>query len=179
MLKKERRVLILDIEGLLLKSLEIQHGDDIPSWTGHMRFIKEDEICFAISPDVDVFLDFCFHYFEVWIWSCYNLDKAQHIIQTCFPSHHSHFMMLLSNKNCQNSNIMLGYKRVYLKNLSLVWDMFHDLHAENTLIFYDSPYRVMWNMQGTYLIFPKMWRQLCGICKAHTLSFQKCGDSHR
>ena len=67
--------------------------------------------------------------------------------------------MFMSNKNCQNPNIMLGLKRVYHKNLSDIWKMFEDLDASNTLIFDDTPYRMMWNMPGTYLIFPKMWRQ--------------------
>lgn len=112
-----------------------------------------------MRPDVENFLEFCLEYFELWIWSCYNLRKAQHIMKTCFPRHWRKIKVILSNKECQNTDIMIGYNRVYHKNLSVVWKVFEDLDANNTLIFDDTPYRVMWNMPGTYLIFPKIWRQ--------------------
>lgn len=159
-LKKQRRVLILDVEGLLLNSFEMQHDDILPSWTKYMRIVKDkDEVYYLVRPDGEAFLDFCFECFEIWIWSSYKTTKAQHIMETCFPRHYQKIEVFMGNKECQNSNIMMGYKRVYHKNLSLVWKVFDDLDASNTLIFDDTPYRVMWNMRGTYLIFPKMYRQ--------------------
>ena len=132
----------------------------MPAWAQHMRLVEDkNEVYHVVRPDAEKFLDFCGEYFELWIWSCYNLTKMQHITQKCFPKHHTKFKMFMSNKNCQNPNIMLGLKRVYHKNLSDIWKMFEDLDASNTLIFDDTPYRMMWNMPGTYLIFPKMWRQ--------------------
>ena len=120
---------------------------------------EKGQVYYAVRKDVDVFLDFCFQFFEVWIWSCYTLTKAQQIASICFHEHYQKFKVFLSNKSCQNANIMMGYRRVYHKNLTFVWDIFKDLHGDNTLIFDDTPYRVMWNMHGTYLIFPKMWNQ--------------------
>lgn len=159
-MKKTRRVLILDLEGLLLKTIEVKHGDSMPAWTQHMRIVEDkDEVYHVVRPDTEMFLDFCAEYFELWIWSCYNLTRVKHITQKCFPEHYIKFKVFMSNKNCQNPNIMLGFTRVYHKNLSDIWKIFEDLDANNTLIFDDTPYRVMWNMPGTYLIFPKMWRQ--------------------
>ncbi len=160
--KDIKRVLILDLEGLLLKTIEMRHGDSMPAWAQHMRLVEDkNEVYHVVRPDAEKFLDFCGEYFELWIWSCYNLTKMQHITQKCFPKHHTKFKMFMSNKNCQNPNIMLGLKRVYHKNLSDIWKMFEDLDASNTLIFDDTPYRMMWNMPGT--------------CQAHILYFQRCG----
>ena len=36
---------------------------------------------------------------------------------------------------------------------------FDYLNEGNTILFDDTPYRVMWNMQGTYIIFPKFINQ--------------------
>ena len=65
----------------------------------------------------------------------------------------------MDKQYCQNSNFMIGYKRAYHKNLPVIWELFDYLDGGNTIIFYDTPYRVMWNMQGTYIIFPKFWNQ--------------------
>lgn len=149
----------MDIEGLLLQSIEMQHGDLMPDWGKNMQIVKDkDEVYHVVRSDIDAFFDFCNEYFELWIWICYKLTKAQHIMETCFPRHYNKIKVFISNINCQNFNIMMGYKRVYHKNLPFVWKVFEDLDASNTLIFDDTPYRVMWNMAGTYLIFPKMCR---------------------
>lgn len=137
----------------------MQHNNSMPCWAKYMRIVKDKDEVHVVRPDTEDFLDFCFEYFELWIWSCYNLTKSQRIIETCFPRHYQKIKMFMGNKNCQNSNIMIGYKRVYHKKLSLVWKMFDDLDAGNTLIFYDTSYRVMWNKPGNYLIFLKMWTQ--------------------
>ena len=65
----------------------------------------------------------------------------------------------MDKKYCQNSNFMIGYKRAYHKNLPVIWELFDYLNEGNTILFDDTPYRVMWNMQGTYVIFPKVWNQ--------------------
>ena len=65
----------------------------------------------------------------------------------------------MDNRYCQNSHFMIGYKRAYHKNLPIIWGLFDYLDGSNTILFDDSPYRVMWNMPGTYMIFPKFWNQ--------------------
>ena len=65
----------------------------------------------------------------------------------------------MDKKYCQNSNFKIGYKRAYHKNLPVIWELFDYLNEGNTILFDDTPYRVMWNMQGTYIIFPKFWNQ--------------------
>ena len=65
----------------------------------------------------------------------------------------------MDKKYCQNSNFKIGYKRTYHKNLPVIWELFDYVNEGNTILFYDTPYRVMWNMQGTYIIFPKFWNQ--------------------
>lgn len=65
----------------------------------------------------------------------------------------------MDSRYCQNSNFMIGYKRAYHKNLPIIWKLFDYLDGGNTIMFDDSLYRVMWNMRGTYMIFPKFWNQ--------------------
>ena len=85
-LKGKKRVLILDLEGLLLKTFELRYGDSMPTWTQYMQLLKdENEVYHVVRPDVETFLDFCDEYFELWIWSFYNLTRVKHITQKCFP----------------------------------------------------------------------------------------------
>ena len=65
----------------------------------------------------------------------------------------------MDKKYYQNSNFMAGDKRAYHKKLPLIWELFDYLNEGNTILFDDTPYRVMWNMQGTYIISPKLWNQ--------------------
>ena len=124
-----------------------------------MRIVEDNNEMHAVRLDAEYFLNFCFEFFEVWIWSCHSLKKAQHILKTCFPMQYHKFKIIMDKKHCQNSNFMIGYKRAYHKNLPVIWELFDYLDGSNTIIFYDTPYQVMWNMQGTYLIFPKFWNQ--------------------
>ena len=98
-------------------------------------------------------------WFEVWIWSSPKLQTTHQIIKLCFPEHHKKFTVIVRQGACQKTNILLGYQFVYHKKLYVVWRLFHDLDGINTLISYEAFHNVMWNIQGTYLIFPKMWKQ--------------------
>ena len=128
-----------------------------------MRIVKDNNEIHVVRQDAECFLKFCFEFFEVWIWSCHPLKKAQHIIKKCFPKQSDKFKVIMDYKYCQDSNFKIGHKRVYHKNLPVVWELFDYLDGNNTLIFDDSPYRVMWNMQGTYIIFPKFWKQRADV----------------
>lgn len=92
----------------------------------------------------------------VWIWSTNRLQRTRNILKSCFPQHHQKFHVIVGQEACQKTDILIGYQFVYHKNLDRVWRIFHDLDGNNTLIFDDSLYNVMWNMPGTYLIFPKL-----------------------
>lgn len=155
----KKKALILDLEGVLLATFELHPGFSRPSWTRYMRIVKDNNEMHAVRGDAEYFLSFCFEFFEVWIWSCHRLKKAQCIISTCFPAQSHKFKMIMDNRYCQNSNFMIGYKRAYHKNLPKIWQLFDYLDEGNTIMFDDTPYRVMWNMRGTYMIFPKFWNQ--------------------
>ena len=157
--KKKKKALILDLEGVLLATFELHADVSTPSWANHMRIVEDNNEIHAVRPDAEYFLNFCFEFFEVWIWSCHPLKKAQHIMEMCFPTQYHKFKIVMDKKYCQNSNFMIGYKRAYHKNLPVIWELFDYLNEGNTILFDDTPYRVMWNMQGTYIIFPKFWNQ--------------------
>ena len=128
---------------MLLATFEIHHGVSMPSWTNHMRIVKDNNEIHVVRPDAEYFLKFCFEFFEVWIWSCHHLKKVQHIINMRFPKQSDKFKILLDYKYCQKSDFMIGYKRFYHKNLPIIWELFDYLDGSNTIIFYDSPYQVM------------------------------------
>lgn len=159
-IKKQRRVLILELNGVLLKTIEMQHGDVFSDWAKHMHLVEEStSIWHLIRKDAFTFLDFCMQWFEVWIWSASRLQRTRRILELCFPQHHQKFKVIAGQAACQKTDLLIGYQFVYHKNLDVAWNIFHDLDGNNTLIFDDALYRVMWNMPGTYLIFPKMWNQ--------------------
>lgn len=158
--KKQRRILILELNGVLLKTIEMQHGDLSPEWGKHMHLVEESTcVWHFVRKDAFTFLDFCMQWFEVWIWSTNRLQRTHNILKSCFPQHHQKFHVIAGQEACQKTDILIGYRFVYHKNLDRVWRIFHDLDGDNTLIFDDSLYSVMWNMPGTYLIFPKLWNQ--------------------
>ena len=39
--RKQRRVLILELNGVLLKTIEMQHGDVCPDWGKHMHLVEK------------------------------------------------------------------------------------------------------------------------------------------
>lgn len=174
----KKKTLILDLEGVLLATFELHPELSRPSWTEYMRLVEDDNEIHAVRPDAEVFLEFCFAFFEVWIWSCHRLQKAQHILKKCFPTQSHRFNTILDKRCCQDSTFMIGYKKAYHKNLPIVWKLFDHLDGSNTLIFDNSPYRVMWNMRGTFLIFPKFWNQssdLLGSFLKHGIIPWLCG----
>lgn len=159
-IRKQRRVLILELNGVLLKTIEMQHGDVCPDWAKHMHLVEENtSVWHLIRKDAFTFLDFCMQWFEVWIWSTNRLQRTRRILELCFPRHHQKFKVVAGHAACQKTDLLIGYRFVYHKNLDVAWRIFHDLDGNNTLIFDDTLYNVMWNMPGTYLIFPKMWNQ--------------------
>ncbi len=159
-IRKQRRVLILELNGVLLHTIEMQHGDVSPDWAKHMHLVEENtSVWHLICKDAFTFLDFCMEWFEVWIWSANRLQRTRRILELCFPQHHQKFKVVAGQAACQKTDLLIGYRFVYHKNLDVAWRIFHDLDGDNTLIFYDALYSVMWNMPGTYLIFPKMWNQ--------------------
>ena len=76
----------MDIDGILLKSVDTQYGDSIPKWAQYMRIVKDkDDVYHVVRPDVEEFLEFCFQWFEVWIWFHHEeTSQAQCIMEICF-----------------------------------------------------------------------------------------------
>ena len=156
---EQKRVLILDIDGVILTMF---YNEFIPAWAKKMRMVWEnDTTCHIVRPDVEVYINFCFQCFEVWIYTCHKLIDAQHILCICFPSLYGKFKNVLGQGMCQRAPFCIYHKQAYYKNLTTIWQIpeFFDLNGDNTLIFDDTPCHVMWNMQGSYLVFPKMYKQ--------------------
>ena len=61
---------MLDIDGILLYSTEVEHGELIPYWAKYMCIVKEsDNVYHVVHPDATEFLEFCFQWVEIWIWT--------------------------------------------------------------------------------------------------------------
>lgn len=154
-LSVQQRVLILDLNGLLLKKFDVKHGEGVPYWS-EMRHVVEGDRQFWVRPDAEMFLNFCFKWFEVWIWSCYRLEKLKRTLQTVFPDHHKRFRRIVSQGKCTRAPFKMGStdKPVFHKNLK----DFPDLPPD-TIIFDDSAYKLMFNTLGSFLVFPKLEKQ--------------------
>ena len=61
-IRKQRRVLILELNGVLLHTIEIQHGDVSPDWAEHMHLVEENtSVWHLIRKDAFTFLDFAWN----------------------------------------------------------------------------------------------------------------------
>ena len=141
---KQRQVLILELNGVLLKTIEMQHGDVPPNWGAYMDTVEENaNVWHYVCKDAFDFLSFSMQWFEVWIWSTNRLRRTHCILEICFSQHHQRFHVIAGQVACQKADILLGYRFVCHKNLDRVWSIFHDLDGNNTLIFDDALYNVM------------------------------------
>lgn len=154
-LSVQRRVLILDLNGLLFKEFDEKYGEQLPYWP-EMRHVVEGGKQFWVRPDAEVFLNFCFRWFEVWIWSCSRFEKLKRSLATVFPDHHKRFNRVVSQAQCTRAPFTMGGtdKPVFHKDLK----KFPDLPPD-TLIFDDSAYKLMFNSLGSFLVFPKLEKQ--------------------
>ena len=98
--QKKKKALILDLEGVLLATIELHADVSTPSWANHMRIVEDNNEIHAVRPDAEYFLNFFFEFFTIWIWSCHRLKKAQHIMKMCFPTQHHKVKIVMDNKYC-------------------------------------------------------------------------------
>lgn len=91
----------------------------MPYWPKMCRVVKGDRQ-FWVRPDVEVFLNFCFRWFEVWIWSCYyRFEKLKCTLAMVFSNHHKRFNRVVSQVQCTRAPFKMGGidKPMFHKNL--------------------------------------------------------------
>ena len=64
-LKKKKKALILDLEGVLLVTFELHADVSTPSWENHMHIVEDNNEIHAVHPNAEYFLNFCFEFFEM------------------------------------------------------------------------------------------------------------------
>jgi hypothetical protein len=116
---------------------------------------------FTLRPRLKDFLTSCLSQFEVYIWSTarhYNinkyLDKIKEKTQIILD-----FSKVLRQESCQKNDHFLAIyleKPIFHENLDVFFLRFSDMHARNTLLIDDMPYKYIFN-DSYYVIFLELF----------------------
>lgn len=139
--KSERDLVIFDLNGIFIeRKYEKDRNVKIEGATRSGNFLV------WIRPDTKEFLDWCFKYFDVAVWSSvkrYNIDSMLDLI---FGDRVDDLKFIWDQSHCQEIKPTAEeieksdkyLKSVFLKNLKDVWEMFPQYDESNTLLIDDS-----------------------------------------
>ena len=85
-LVKEKRGLILDLDGLLVHVVESWHGEVLPEWEGELDkfYMEGGRVVLLCRKDSHRFLDWCLQFFHVYVWSTSRGRKVNAILNQVF-----------------------------------------------------------------------------------------------
>ena len=161
-LRKEddRRALILNLNGLLCHVVETQYGDTDPPYSDQLVKYPINQHRYVLChKDVHEFLDWCIHFFHVFVWSACRRPKLSVIIDRVFPEQKPKLAGVLSQEHCSKARWLVQDRQVFFKKLQIFWDLHPSFNDKNTLILDDSYYKVFENVEGTWLIIPQLYHQ--------------------
>ena len=164
---ENKAALILDLNGLLLTTVNSGRGEIAPSYFNLMKLCHWDRkgVDLAVKADAETFLDWCFQYFDVFVWTCCMHQKAMQLLQACFPNQYTMFKRGYSQEDCHKEgdftvDKLRNGKPVFYKKLARFWEEHQPTYTSaNTLLVDDSEYKCVWNPPGTYLIVKKLAEQ--------------------
>ncbi|KAF9617857.1 hypothetical protein IFM89_039051 [Coptis chinensis] len=157
--KTKRKLLILDINGLLL---HIGNKFDLPSNCIADKFISGKAIC-KRSSCVD-FLKFCFQRFNVGLWSSRTKRNLDGVLNIAMGDMKSQLLFCWDQSHCSTTGFYTtenNEKPLMLKELVKLWDKDdpnlpwekREYNESNSLLIDDSPYKALLNPAHT-AIFP-------------------------
>ena len=154
LLADKKRTLVLDLNGLLVEVVESKHGQIPPTYAKEMKeYRMQDGRYVFCRNDSHQFLDWCIQFFNVYIWSTSRRLKVHAILDTVFKEQRERLAGILSQEHCRKKPWMVLNKPVFLKHLHTLWECFG---RNDSLIIDDSMYKVCKNLEGTWLITPKL-----------------------
>ena len=163
---ENKPALILDLNGLLLRTVNTGQREIAPSYFNYMKKCDWDGkgLELAVKADADTFLKWCFQCFDVFVWTCCRQQKASKLLQACFPDQHTMFIKGYAQEDCDieehfTVDSLQNGKPVFYKKLSRFWEDQPTYTATNTILIDDSEYKCVWNPPGTSLIVKKFAEQ--------------------
>lgn len=139
-----KKLLILDLDETLISST-----NDKPI-SFDFSFILEDITYYVnIRPKLNIFIDFCFEYFSVAIWSAGEEDYVNKIIKYIFRDRQKQLLFIWSERKC--TKIVKTYNFynqsiIRIKKLQKIWKKYKGIFDKtNTLIIDDTPSTYMKN----------------------------------
>ncbi|KAJ7551297.1 hypothetical protein O6H91_06G009100 [Diphasiastrum complanatum] len=162
-LEKKKKLLVLDVNGLLLDTYFYRDKDLLPpqppdATIGNFFVYKR--------PFCDEFLEFCLENFVVGVWSSARKHNVDNLVDYIFQGAKDQLAFMWAD--CTNTGLKHPenmHKPVFLKELSKLWEKLKSsLHLEageygpsNTLLVDDSPYKALRNPPHT-AIFPRPYK---------------------
>lgn len=139
-----KKLLILDLDETLISTTNNK------PLSYDFSFVLQNLIYYVnIRPNLNIFIDFCFKYFNLAIWSAGDEEYVNEIIKYIFKNRQNQLLFIWSKKKCTqiiktynfyNQNVIL------IKNLKKIWrKKSFNFDKTNTLIIDDTPYTYIKN----------------------------------
>lgn len=162
--KKKRKLLVLDLNGLLVDIVE--KAPD--GYTPHIRIRNKSVFK---RPFCDDFLKFCVDNFDVVIWTSRKKKNLDGLIDFVLGDLKHQVLQIWDQSQCTELPLNISQtglqtkdnrcKPVFLKELKKLWDIYYSclpwkkgpFNESNTLLLDDSPYKAILNPPHT-AVFP-------------------------
>ncbi|RWR83226.1 NLI interacting factor [Cinnamomum micranthum f. kanehirae] len=152
-----RKLLILDVNGLLVDIVEFQ-----PNWRRPDKKVSRRSV--YKRPFCDDFIKFCFDRFDVGIWSSRTSKNLEAVLKIFIGDDKNKLLFCWDQSHCTSTGfktIENRNKPLFLKELKKIWDKEEpnlpwekgEYTPSNTLLLDDSPYKALRNPPYT-AIFP-------------------------
>lgn len=155
-----RKLLILDLNGILVDIQHIQNADQFYAEREHINVSQKTAFKRPFCHD---FLDFCFNVFDIGIWSSRMKHNVEVVVDYLMGNRKKKLLFCWDNTKCTHTGFDTVEKRkpLVLKELRKLWDKEDpDLpwgkgtySPSNTLLIDDSPCKALCNPSFTG-IFP-------------------------
>ncbi|KAJ8640389.1 hypothetical protein MRB53_017083 [Persea americana] len=153
-----RKLLILDVNGLLVDIVQFQPNWRIPDKKVSRRSVYKRPFC-------DDFIKFCFDRFNVGIWSSRTRRNLEAVLNIFIGDDKNKLLFCWDQSHCTSTGfktIENRNKPLFLKELKKIWDKEEpnlpwekgEYTPSNTLLLDDSPYKALRNPPYT-AIFPR------------------------
>ncbi|MCO5561638.1 hypothetical protein L7F22_015259 [Adiantum nelumboides] len=97
---ESKPALILDINGVLLTSVDKRYHSQIPTYWNDLEIVDRVGVFDRYKRDAVAFLDWCLVHFDVFVWTCCMKNKAEKILRVYFPDQFCQFKEILAQQDC-------------------------------------------------------------------------------
>lgn len=153
---RAKKLLVLDVNGLLVATYH-KHQ----KMPGEKHHAKLGNFYVYERPGCEEFLNFCFKYFIVGVWSSAREHNVNSLVNHIFKDLKDRLSFSWHQRHCTTTAVMHpdnNKKPIFLKELSKLWAEVEPgtFDQSNTLLIDDSPYKALKNPPHT-AIFPRCY----------------------